>query len=299
MKVLISGSTGLIGSALGAALDGQGHEVAALVRPATRSGRPGVAWDPEADVIDRGGLEGFDAVIHLAGENIASRRWSAAQKRRIRGSRVRGTALLANALAGLERKPSVMVCASAAGYFGDRGDEVLSDDAPAGAGFMADATKEWEEASAPASEAGIRVVNMRIGIVLDRYGGMLKRVLPIFRLGLGGRLGAGTQYMSWITLEDTTRAALWVLERGDMSGGLNVASPNPVTNAEFTRALGEALGRPALLAVPKLALRIAQGGLTEAILSSVRMEPGRLVESGFEFRHPRIGDALTWAAARS
>ena len=293
MRTLISGSTGLIGTALTRRLEASGHQIVRLTRPG--SNRPGVAWDPEAGTIDRSGLEGFDAVVHLAGENIADRRWSARQKTRIRDSRVGGTALLANALAGLTDKPAVLASASAAGYFGDRGDELLSDDSAVGSGFLATTTRDWEEASAPAAEAGIRVVNMRIGIVLSASGGMLKRVLPIFKLGLGGRLGSGSQYMSWITRSDLVDAIVWVLEHERLSGALNVGSPNPVTNAEFTRTLAGILGRPALFAAPEIALRITQGEVTDAALASVRMGAPKLMVSGFEFRHPDLEGALRWA----
>ena len=294
MKILISGSSGLIGRALTAALEGEGHETAALVRPSSASS-DGVRWDPDAGTIDAAALEGFDAVIHLAGENIADRRWTDERKARIRDSRVRGTALLADALAGLDRKPRAMLCASAAGYYGDRGGETLSDGAAPGAGFLAETTREWEEAAKPAVDAGIRVVNLRIGIVLSPSGGMLKRVLPIFRMGLGGKLGDGSQYMSWAAMPDLTRAIAWTLELDDIAGGVNVSSPFPITNAEFTRALGKALNRPALFAVPAFALRLAQGELADAVLSSVRMSPDRLLASGFEFRYADIESALKWA----
>ena len=294
VKILISGSSGLIGRALTAALEGDGRETAALIRPSSASSA-GVRWDPDAGTIDAAALEGFDAVIHLAGENIADRRWTDARKARIRDSRVRGTSLLADALASLDRKPRAMLCASAAGYYGDRGSEALSDGAAPGAGFLAETTREWEEAAKPAADAGIRVVNLRIGIVLSPSGGMLKRVLPIFRMGLGGKLGDGSQYMSWAVMPDLTRAIAWTLERDDIAGGVNISSPGPATNAEFTRALGKALNRPALFAVPAFALRLAQGELADAVLSSVRMSPDRLLASGFEFRYADIESALKWA----
>ncbi len=293
MRTLISGSTGLIGTALTRNLESLGHQVTRLTRPG--SSVPGVAWDPQSGTIDHSGLDGFDAVVHLAGENILNRRWTPAQKARIRDSRVRGTTLLAQALADVDRKPAVMVCASAAGYYGDRGDELLTDDSPAGSGFLATATREWEESAGPAKSAGIRVVNMRIGIVLSAAGGMLKRVLPIFRLGLGGRLGPGTQYMSWITRADLIDAFVWVLEHEQISDGLNVVSPNAVTNAEFTRTLARVLKRPAPFAVPSIALRITQGEVSEVILASVRMDSRRLRESGFRFRHSELDTALRWA----
>ena len=298
MKILISGSNGLVGRALRDDLAIAGHETVALVRPASASSS-GVRWDPDAGTIDADALNGFDAVVHLAGENIVSRRWTDEQKARIRDSRVRGTALLADALAALDRKPSVFLCASAAGYYGDRGSETLPDDAAPGTGFLADTTREWEDAARPAADAGIRTVNLRIGVVLSARGGMLKRVLPIFKMGLGGRLGSGAQWMSWIAMPDLTRAIAWAMERDDLAGGVNISSPNPATNAEFTRALGAALGRPAIFAVPEFALRLTQGEATDAILSSVRMTPARLLASGFEFRHEDIESALRWAVGKS
>ena len=294
-RTLISGSTGLIGRALIGRLESSEHEVVRLVRPTSRRGVTGVKWDPAAGLLNTSELEGFDAVVHLAGENIADRRWSEEQKRRIRDSRVIGTTLLAETLAGLDSPPSVFVCASAGGYYGDRGDEILTDWATSGTDFLAQATREWEEATAPASEAGIRVVNMRISVVLTAAGGMLKRILPIFKLGLGGRLGSGSQYMSWITRKDLIDAFVWVMENDELSGGVNISSPNPVTNAEFTRALGREVGRPAVFSVPRFALKVAQGDLSDVVLSSLRMAPERLDESGFEFRHPEIEGALQWA----
>ena len=294
-RTLISGSTGLIGRALVRRLEGDGHEVVRLVRPESRGVVTGVTWDPARGVLDPSELEGFDAVVHLAGENIANRRWSEEQKQRIRDSRVVGTTLLTETLAGLDNPPKVFACASAGGYYGDRGDEVLDDSAAPGTDFIAVATKEWEEACEPAARAGIRVVNLRISVVLTASGGMLKRVLPIFKLGLGGKLGSGAQYFSWITLEDTIESFVWAMENEELSGGVNVTSPNPVTNAEFTRALGRALQRPAIFSVPKFALRIMQGDLSDVVVSSLRMKPKKLVESGFEFRHSEIEEALRWA----
>ena len=294
-RVLISGSTGLIGRSLVRRLEADGHEVVRLVRPETRGGVSGVTWDPARGVLEPSELEGFDAVVHLAGENIADRRWSDEQKRRIRDSRVVGTTLLSTTLATLNSPPSVFACASAGGYYGDRGDEALDDSAGPGTDFIADATKEWEEACQPAAEAGIRVVNLRISVVLTASGGMLKRVLPIFKLGLGGKLGSGAQYFSWITREDLMESIVWTLENSELSGGVNVTSPSPVTNAVFTRALGKSVGRPAVFAVPKFALRIAQGDLSDVVVSSLRMKPKKLVESGFKFRHSEIDKALQWA----
>ena len=294
-RILISGSTGLIGRSLVRRLESSGHEVVRLVRPDTRSDVAGVSWDPSRGVLDPSAVEGFDAVVHLAGENIADRRWSEEQKRRIRDSRVGGTTLLSTTLANLNHPPAVFACASAGGYYGNRGDELLHDNAAPGTDFIASATKEWEEACDPAAQAGIRVVNMRIGVVLTASGGMLKRVLPIFKMGLGGRLGSGSQFFSWITLEDVIESAVWAMEKEELSGGINITSPNPLTNAEFTRALGRAVGRPAVFSVPRFALRIMQGDLSDVVLSSLRMDPQRMLQSGFEFSQPEIDGALQWA----
>ena len=295
MRVLVSGSTGLIGSSLVRSLESGGHDVVRLLRPQSRTTANGIMWDPAAGSLDAREVEGFDSVVHLSGENIANRRWSEAQMARIRDSRIGSTTLLSETLASLDSPPSVLACASAGGYYGDRGVELLDEDASVGTGFMAEATKEWEDATGPAASAGIRVVNLRIGVVLTAAGGMLSRVLPIFKLGIGGRLGSGSQYMSWLTRSDVIDATVWTLEHDDLSGPVNVSSPNPVTNKEFTRALGRALRRPAVLVVPTFALRIMQGDLSEVVTSSARMRPERLRESGFEFRHPEIDGALEWA----
>ena len=295
MRVLVSGSTGLIGSSLVRSLESGGHDVVRLLRPQSRTSANGIMWDPAARSLEPGELEGFDAVVHLSGENIANRRWSAAQMARIKDSRIGSTTLLAETLASLDSPPSVLACASAGGYYGDRGDVLLDEESSPGAGFLAAATKEWEDATGPAASAGIRVATLRIGVVLTAAGGMLSRVLPIFKLGLGGRLGSGSQYMSWLTRSDVVDAIFWTLEHEDMSGPVNVSSPDPVTNSEFTRALGSAVRRPAVLAVPAFALRLAQGDLAEVVTSSARMDPARLRESGFEFGHPEIDEALEWA----
>ena len=299
MRVLVSGSTGLIGSSLVRSLESGGHDVRRLLRPQSRTSANGIMWDPAAGSLEPGELEGFDAVVHLAGENIADRRWSAAQMARIKDSRIGSTTLLAETLASLDSPPSVFACASAGGYYGDRGDDLLDEDAAVGTGFMATSTKEWEDATVPAASAGIRVATLRIGVVLTAAGGMLSRVLPIFKMGLGGRLGSGSQYMSWLTRFDVVDATVWTLEHEDVSGPVNVSTPNPVTNSEFTRALGRAVRRPAVLAVPAFALRLAQGDLAEVVTSSARMDPARLRESGFEFKHPEVDGALEWALRES
>ena len=295
MKVLVSGSSGLIGTALVGSLESSGHSVTRLARPGSARASNAIPWDPATGSLDTGRLEGFDAAIHLSGENVASRRWSAEQKARIRDSRVKSTELLANALAGLDSPPKVFACASATGYYGDRGDELLAEDAAPGSDFLADVSVEWENATAPASDAGIRVATMRISVVLSAAGGMVATVGPIFRLGLGGRLGSGAQYLSWISREDIVRAMEWILSHDDLSGPVNLCSPNPVTNAEFTRTMGRLLRRPTLFPVPRFALRITQGEITDMLLASVRATPEKLSASGFEFRHPNLEDALRWA----
>ena len=218
MKILVSGSTGLIGGPLTQSLEASGHAVTRLLRPSSRHSGGGIVWNPESGELDPSDLEGFDAVVHLAGENVAARRWSAAQKTRIRDSRVVGTRLLAEAIAQLERKPAVFACASATGYYGDRGDEILDEGAAVGSDFLARVTAEWEEATAPAADSGVRTVKMRTSVVLTEGGGMLSKVLPIFKLGLGGKLGSGAQYMSWISLADMVSAIEWTLERDGLSG---------------------------------------------------------------------------------
>ena len=295
MKVLISGSSGLIGTALVRSLESSGHSVARLARPSSARVSDSIAWDPASGSLDARQLEGFDAAVHLSGENVASGRWSADQKARIRDSRVKSTELLANALAGLDSPPKVFACASATGYYGDRSGEILTEDAAPGSDFLAGVGVEWEKATAPASDAGIRVVTMRISVVLSAAGGMVATVGPIFRLGLGGKLGSGAQYLSWISREDIIRAMEWILERDDLSGPVNLCSPNPVTNSEFTRTMGRVLRRPTLFPVPRFALRITQGEITDMLLASVRAAPGKLSASGFEFRHPNLEDALRWA----
>jgi len=267
--------------------------VVPLTRPGVAPAAGGVVWDPEADRIDTPRLDGIDAVVHLAGENIAARRWTAERKNRIRRSRIKGTAILARALASIPRPPRVLVCASAVGYYGDRGDEVLYEVSGPGTGFLADLCREWEAAASPARAAGIRVVHLRTGTVLSLDGGMLPRVLPLFRLGLGGVIGSGRQYMSWITLADAVAAIRHLLTHGESAGPVNLVAPNPVTNREFTRALGRAVRRLTAFPVPAALLRLAFGGLAdEGLLASARVMPGRLIESGYTFRFPDLETAL-------
>ena len=294
MKVLVSGSTGLIGSALVAALEADGHRVTRLVR-GNPVGAGHAVWDPAKGTIDAARLEGLDAVVHLAGAGIGDRRWTKGYKEEIRRSRVAGTDLLARTLAGLDAPPAVLASGSGINFYGDRGAEELTEESPGGAGFLAAVVAEWEAATAPASAAGIRVAHFRSGIVLSPRGGALRRQLTPFRLGLGGKVGSGRQYMSWITLDDEVRAIAHVLATPSLAGPVNLTSPQPVTNAEFTRQLGQALRRPAVLTVPPAALKVALGGqmVSELLLASMRVLPAVLSRSGFSFAHPELGGALT------
>lgn len=292
MKVLVSGASGLIGGALARRLMAAGHDVIPLVRRAPQPGERGVRWDPEAGTIDRPALEGADVVVHLAGENVFGR-WNAAKKQRIRESRVRGTRLVSEALAVLARKPEVLLAASAIGYYGDRGDEALTEQSPPGGDFLAQVSRDWEAATEPARRAGIRVVNLRFGVVLSRSGGALATMLPPFRLGLGGPVGSGKQMLSWVTLDDAIGAILHVLHDGSFTGPVNVTAPNPVTNREFAKALGRVLGRPAIVPVPAFALRLAFGSEgAEMLQSGQRVLPARLLASGFQFQDVEAEAAL-------
>jgi uncharacterized protein (TIGR01777 family) len=293
MHVLVTGSTGLVGSALLPALTHSGHRVTRLVRSQPRSGEAAVRWDPAAGTVDVAGLVGLDAVVHLAGENIASARWTPEQKAKIRDSRVKGTQLLCQSLAQLAQPPKVLVCASAIGYYGDRGAEVLREDSAPGSGFLAEVCRAWEAATEPAAQKGIRVVRLRIGLVLSATGGALKKMLPPFRMGLGGKIGSGQQYMSWIDLDDLVGAILHALTTEPLAGPVNGVAPNPVTNLEFTKTLGRVLGRPTLFPMPAFAARLAFGEMADALLlASTRVVPTRLSATGFTFRYPQLESAL-------
>jgi uncharacterized protein (TIGR01777 family) len=292
VNVLVTGSHGLIGLALVPALARRGDRVVRLIRAAPAAADE-VRWDPMAGSIDAASIEGMDAVIHLAGENLAAGRWTAERKARIRDSRVRGTRLLAETLARLSRRPPVLLSASATGYYGDRGDAVVREDTGPGTGFLPEVCREWEQAADPAREAGIRVVYLRSAIVLSPAGGVLGRLRPVFRLGLGGPLGSGRQYLSWIAIDDWIGAALHLLDDARVAGPVNMAAPQPVTNAVFTRTLARAVSRPALVPVPALALRVAFGEMADqTLLVSARVEPARLLASGYTFRFPDLGGAL-------
>ena len=291
MRIAVSGSTGFIGSQLVTALGRDGHDIVRIVRSKARSGD--IQWSPDESRIDGAALEGTDAVIHFAGEVIAQR-WTDDARRRIRDSRVRGTSLLAQTAARLARLPRVFISASAIGFYGaDRGDEVLDETSAPGEDFLADLGVAWEAATEPAATRGIRVVRTRFGVVLDPAGGMLQRVLPVFRLGLGGKLGNGRQWMSWISLEDLIEAVRFILRTPTVAGAVNVTAPNPVRNDEFTDVLGRVLHRPTIAVVPAFALRAVYGAMADGtILASQRVVPRKLQEAGFRFAHPKIEAAL-------
>jgi uncharacterized protein (TIGR01777 family) len=293
MRVLVTGSSGLVGSALASQLEGDGHTVTRLVRSKRGTGEDRVLWDPEAGTIDSASLEGLDAAVHLAGESIAAGRWTAARKARILESRTKGTQLLAEALAGLRERPKVLVSASAVGYYGDRGDESLREESASGSGFLADVCRQWEAAAAPAAQSGIRVVHPRFAMILSTAGGALQRLLLPFRLGLGGRLGSGKQFMSWVALDDVVGAICHALTHDDLQGPVNVVSPTPVRNDEFTKTLGRVLRRPTVFPLPAFVARLAFGQMAdELLLTSQRVEPAKLLASGYQFGFPDLEDAL-------
>ncbi|HKA97663.1 MAG TPA: TIGR01777 family oxidoreductase [Streptosporangiaceae bacterium] len=289
----VTGSTGLIGTALVEDLRARGHRVVRLVRQAP-AGEDEIAWDPLAPAggLGPGALDGVDAVVHLAGANVAGRRWTAAYKEEIRASRVRGTRALVSALTAASNPPSVLLSGSAIGWYGDTGGREVDESSPAGSGYLPGLVAHWEAAARQAAEAGVRVVTMRAGVVMSRRGGMLARLLLPFRLGLGARLGSGTQVMSWITLADYAAIVSFLLSHAEISGPVNLTTPHPVTNAEFTSALAAALHRPGLLFVPEPALRLALGGVSSDILSSARVMPRRLQAAGYRFRFPDLREAL-------
>ncbi len=293
MRVAVTGSHGLIGTALVEALTGDGHHVTALVR-GDPQGPDQIRWDPAAGTIDGAGLEGHDAVVHLAGVGIGDHRWTDDHKRAVLDSRVQGTTLLATALAGLDRPPKVLASASAVGYYGDTGDRAVTEADGPGTGFLADVVQQWEDAAAPAAKAGIRVARFRSGVVLSDRGGALDKQLLPFKMGLGGRVGTGEQYLSWISLDDEVAAIRHLLATDSIEGPVNLTAPNPVTNAEFTRALGTVLGRPTVMPVPKLALHTMFGKemVAEMLLAGQRVLPAVLQASGFSFVDDEIEAAL-------
>ncbi len=292
MKVLVGGATGLVGGALVNYLTASRIEILRLSRSSSPAGEPTVRWDPAAGRLPAAELEGVDAVVHLAGETITGR-WTEAKKSRIRSSRIDGTRLLSQTLAGLQRPPKVLICASAVGFYGDRGEETCTEQSAPGQGFLTDVVTEWEAATTAAKEAGIRVVHLRIGVVLSPSGGALAKMLLPFRLGLGGRIGSGRQYMSWVTLDDLVRMIDHLITHDEVCGVVNAVAPQAVTNAAFTRSLGRALRRPAVLPVPAFLIRLLFGEMGRSLLlSSTRVEPVVLGTSGYEFVHPTLDEAL-------
>ena len=290
MRVLVTGSSGFIGSALVPYLAGPGHEVTTLVRRGPAPGTRERRWDPESGTIDTDGLSGIDACVHLAAESISARRWSPEQKARIRDSRVMGTRLLCETLAGLEPMPGTLVCASSDVFYGERGDETMVEDSEPGSTFLAGITHQWEASTAVAAQAGIRVVNLRFGMVI---GPRIVNALTRFRLGLGSRLGSGKQYVSWITLDDAVRAVQHALVTEDLDGPVNTVTPHPVTNAELIRTLKRVLSRSKpVFPLPALILRATRGEMADIDLCSVRMDPAKLLISGFEFQYPGLESAL-------
>lgn len=300
MRIAVTGSTGFIGSALVRSLLADGHQVVRLVRHRSRTGpQPdgtvGVGWNPQLMQVDQAGLDGVEAVVHLAGAGLADHRWTDAYKQEIRDSRVLGTEAIAGALAQLKNPPTVLVSASAVGYYGQTGSEVIDEDAPAGNDYLARVCIDWEAAAQPAAEAGVRVVHPRTGMVLAAAGGALAPLLPLFKLGLGGRLGSGEQYWSIISMADEVAALRFLIDNESLSGPVNLTGPEPVTNRQLTEALSRTLRRPAVFAVPEFALRAALGEMAIEVAGSHRVMPKRLLEAGFTFQQANV-DSVVRAA---
>lgn len=296
MDVLVTGASGVVGSALIPALAEKGHRASRL----GRSPRFGwFQWDPVEGTIDEKALDGVDVVVNLAGANLSSGRWTEARKQQIRDSRVLGTRLLVDAMLKRDVKPGILLCASAVGFYGNTGDSDVDESAPPGSGFLAEVCQAWEQEAMRAADAGIRVVRMRTGIVLTPEGGALAKVLPVFKGGLGGPVGGGKQWMSWISIDDLVAAVIFLLETPDCSGAVNLATPNPVTNAEFASVLGRVLQRPTVAPVPASVLKLMYGAMAEeTILSSNRVTPGKLMAAGFEYAHPDLESALRHVLSR-
>ena len=291
MKIAIAGASGLVGSALIPILQSDGNQITRLVRSSPKAGE--IEWHPNQDEVSARSLDGFNIIINLAGENIAGGRWTDEQKRKIRDSRVNGTHLLSEAIAKMNSKPGAFICASATGIYGDRDDEILDEQSESGGGFLAGVCREWEMATEPASKAGVRVVNLRFGPILAKEGGMLAKLLTPFKMGMGGKVGSGKQYISWIALEDAVNAIKLAIDDQKIHGPLNVVSPNPVTNEVFTKTLGHVLNRPTALAMPAFAARLAFGEMAdEMLLVSQKVMPKRLSQAGFQFQYPQLEGAI-------
>jgi uncharacterized protein (TIGR01777 family) len=292
MKILISGSSGLVGGRLLPLLRASGHSIIRLVRRSPQSADER-EWRPDSGLLDASAFEGIQAVINLAGDNIGEGRWTAEKKKRILESRVQTTSLLARVMAGLESRPAVFVSASAIGYYGDRGDEMLTEESDPGVGFLADVCRQWEASTTPAAAAGIRVAMLRFGVILATDGGALAKMLLPFKLGVGGNMGSGKQFWSWLTADEAARILLFAVTNDQLSGPVNAVSPHPATNAEFTKALAGVLHRPAIFPMPAFAARLALGEMADAlILSSARVLPRKLESAGYQFLHPEISGAL-------
>lgn len=292
-KIVVTGASGLVGTPLVNSLEAAGHEVLRAVRREVRDPAKELFWNPAAGEIDRDKLAGADAVVHLAGANIAGKRWTEDYKQTLIDSRVDGTTLISETMASLDPKPRVLACASAIGYYGDRGVEVLDESASSGDAFLPEVCLQWERACQPARDAGIRVANMRLGVVLSPEGGALAKMLPPFKMGAGGVLGSGKQYFSWISLNDAVDAIEHVLETQDITGPVNLVAPAPVTNREFTKALGKVLSRPTVIPMPAFAAKLALGEMADALLlASTRVDPKVLRETQFQFQHPTVESAL-------
>jgi uncharacterized protein len=294
VKIVIAGASGLVGTALGPVLRNAGHDVFRLVRGRAAAKPDEIAWDPGAGTIDERGLEGAHALINLAGESIGAGRWTSARRERILRSRVDATRTLVNAMRKMAAKPAVFLSASAVGFYGSRGDEVLTEASGIGQGFLPEVCLAWESHAEGANRAGVRTVLLRFGMILAAEGGALSKMLPLFRLGLGGRLGSGEQWMSWVAIDDVAGAVIHALSDARCAGPMNIVAPAPVTNTEFTAALARALHRPAVLAVPKFALQVVLGRpmADEALLVSARAAPERLNQTSYRFRHPTLDSAL-------
>ena len=301
MKILISGASGLVGQALARKLQEDGHTIARLVRPGGGKSSPGdIFWDPMAATVDAPAMEGFDAVIHLSGAGIAEARWNPERKAVLRSSRIDSTRVLVDTLSGLKQKPRIFLCASATGYYGNRGDELLTESSEGGTDFLALLARDWEAEARRAELAGIRTVRLRFGMILSAKGGALPRILTPFKYGIGGRLGSGNQWMSWIALEDVVEIVCSAIPNVEFSGPLNVVAPNPVRNSEFTRIVAAALHRPAIFSAPAFALRIALGQMADPLLlSSQRAIPERLTAIGYKFRFADLDAALRSVLARN